>query len=137
MHPAVVELANKLKVAILTPKEVAEAALKHIAEVEDALKHSTAHIKVLQEQGAIFKDRRNPRNKYDRRILPNMHVDVYDVLNAFEVWKPEVAHAVKKLLAAGKLGDKSLLQDLQEAQASIEAAVRREEVNNVDPKRAE
>lgn len=50
-------------------------------------------------------------------------VDVYDVLNAFEVHCHATAHAIKKLLMAGKRGSKSARQDLQEAIQAIERAI--------------
>lgn len=135
LHPRMQELALLVGCQTNVPSYViAAAALKRIITLEDEKK---AYAEMSGALPNKMHNREHPRNKYDREILHKVHVDVYDVLNAFEVWKPEVAHAVKKLLAPGKRGDKSLLQDLQEAQASIEAAVRREEVNNVDPKRAE
>ncbi len=50
-------------------------------------------------------------------------VDVYRVLNAFPTGAPEIDHALKKLLAAGKRGAKDELQDLREAVQSIEARI--------------
>jgi len=50
-------------------------------------------------------------------------VDVYDVLKAFRVTDPAVAHAVKKLLAAGQRGGKDEIQDLTEARQSIDRAL--------------
>lgn len=50
-------------------------------------------------------------------------VDVYDVLKAFRVECPATQHAVKKLLAPGQRGDKDIVQDLTEAQQSIERAI--------------
>jgi len=50
-------------------------------------------------------------------------VDVYDVLNAFRVTDSAVAHAVKKLLAAGRRGCKDEVQDLTEARQSIDRAI--------------
>jgi hypothetical protein len=67
-------------------------------------------------------------NKYDRTILGKYGsgkcvVDVYRVLNAFPSGSPEIDHAIKKLLAPGKRGVKSELQDLREAIQSIEARI--------------
>jgi hypothetical protein len=67
-------------------------------------------------------------NKYDRTIVGKYNsgkcvVDVYRVLNAFPTGSPEIDHAVKKLLAAGKRGAKDELQDLREAVQSIEARI--------------
>ena len=49
-------------------------------------------------------------------------VDVYNVLEAFEVTNPATAHAVKKLLACGQRGYKDIQQDLQEAIDSLKRA---------------
>jgi hypothetical protein len=67
-------------------------------------------------------------NKYDRAIIGKYGtgkcvVDVYRVLNAFPTGSPEIDHALKKLLAAGKRGAKDELQDLREAVQSIEARI--------------
>jgi len=58
-------------------------------------------------------------NKYQRYIQGvgdyTVVVDVYDVLRAFEVHDPAVAHAVKKLLCPGSRGVKDREQDIKEA----------------------
>jgi hypothetical protein len=46
-------------------------------------------------------------------------VDVYAVLEAFDVTCPAVAHALKKLLCPGTRGGKSVLRDLTEAKDAI------------------
>jgi len=50
-------------------------------------------------------------------------VDVYDVLVAFKVTDPAVAHAVKKLLAMGQRGHKDKITDLKEAHWQLERAM--------------
>ena len=62
-------------------------------------------------------------SRYDRTIKPGVSVDVYDVLKAFNVTCPATAHAIKKLLAPGQRGAKSLVTDLEEAAASIQRAL--------------
>lgn len=64
----------------------------------------------------------NKKNKYQRETK-GIIIDVYNVLKAFEVTDPAIAHAVKKLLAAGKRGHKDRKQDLYEAIASIVRAI--------------
>lgn len=61
-------------------------------------------------------------SKYHKRIRTET-VDVYDVLTAYGVTCPAVAHAVKKLLMPGQRGAKDRLQDLNEAKQSIERAI--------------
>lgn len=75
------------------------------------------------------------RNKYDVQIVGKdgvkTTVDVYRVLNAFDVHDAATQHAIKKLLAAGKRGHKDYVQDLKEANASIELAIIEWEQTNV------
>jgi hypothetical protein len=49
-------------------------------------------------------------------------IDVYDVLDAFDVTNPATAHAIKKLLCTGSRGAKDWETDLQEAIDSLERA---------------
>lgn len=70
-------------------------------------------------------DRTKPRNKYDRQIVPGVHVDVYDVLGAFTTDSAAVDHAVKKLLAPGQRGHKDRITDLEEAVSSIQREIER------------
>jgi hypothetical protein len=49
-------------------------------------------------------------------------IDVYDVLDAFDVSNPATAHALKKLLCTGSRGVKDWETDLQEAIDSLERA---------------
>ena len=62
-------------------------------------------------------------NPYTRSVHDYDTIDVYDVLNLYGVHDPDVAHAVKKLLCAGKRGSKDYLTDLQEAQSSLARAI--------------
>ena len=65
-------------------------------------------------------------DKYLKRITcvgqSAVQVDVYDVLNAFNVTCPATQHAIKKLLNAGKRGHKDAVTDLSEAMVSIQRA---------------
>lgn len=68
-------------------------------------------------------------NKYHRTIQPRMTdgrsavVDVYCVLEAFDVQCPAIQHAVKKLLCCGIRGKGDASQDLREARDAIDRAV--------------
>jgi hypothetical protein len=64
-------------------------------------------------------------SKYLRRIICHVEgfVDVYAVLDAFEVDCPATAHAIKKLMFAGGRGGKDRLQDLTEARDAIDRAI--------------
>jgi len=74
--------------------------------------------------------KKNKINKYDRVIVGKdghkIIVDVYSVLQAFNITNAATAHAIKKLLAAGSRGYKDIIQDLNEAKASIERAIEME-----------
>ena len=61
-------------------------------------------------------------NKYQRTVRSKT-IDVYDVLNAYEVDSHAVGHAIKKLLMAGQRGHKDRLQDLREAIQAIEREI--------------
>ena len=61
-------------------------------------------------------------NKY-RKSIHGVEVDIYDILQAYDVTNSATQHAIKKLLAGGKRGHKDLLQDLAEARWSIGRAM--------------
>lgn len=68
-----------------------------------------------------------PKNKY-QRVIQNaegcaMIIDVYDVLQAFQVTDPALQHLVKKALAAGQRGHKDEAQDLKDIVVSGERAI--------------
>ena len=63
------------------------------------------------------------QSKYHKKLFgKDVTIDVYDVLNAYGVDNPAIAHAIKKLLMAGQRGYKDFQQDLQESIDSIERA---------------
>jgi len=69
-------------------------------------------------------------NKYHREIqsvhpdsLGSVVVDVYNVLEAYQVACPAIQHAVKKLLCAGLRGKGSACDDLVEARDAVTRAI--------------
>lgn len=72
-------------------------------------------------------------SKYNRTITGKnasgeavyISVDVYDVLNAWEVKNPALQHLLKKTLQAGKRGHKDLAEDLNDI---IDSAIRAREL---------
>ncbi len=57
---------------------------------------------------------------YYKNVKHLDHIDVYRVLQLFNVTDPCTAHAIKKLLCAGRRdGGKSEQKDIQEASASL------------------
>lgn len=65
-------------------------------------------------------------NKYIRKIH-GVDVDIYDVLKAWNVTNPAIAHGIKKLLQPGARGTKSKRQDIEEARQSIVRALELED----------
>lgn len=63
---------------------------------------------------------KNTYNYYFKNTLHLDAVDVYRVLELFEVTDPCLQHAIKKLLCAGERGAKDIEQDVQEAINSLE-----------------
>ena len=59
-------------------------------------------------------------NHYFKDVQALKTIDVYRVLVLFDVKSHPIAHAIKKLLCAGKRGAKDYRQDLIEAKASID-----------------
>jgi len=64
-------------------------------------------------------------SKYLLKIICGVegHVDIYAILDAFEVTCPARQHAIKKLLCAGWRGAKDQMQDLTEARDAIDRAI--------------
>lgn len=68
-------------------------------------------------------------SKYDRNIQvsDNGTVDVYDVLESFNVTCPALQHLAKKALCAGLRGHKDTMTDLLDIKASADRAIKLEE----------
>ena len=64
-------------------------------------------------------------SKYLRRIqiIGHDQVDVYAVLDAFNVTCPARQHAIKKLLCAGLRGKADETQDIEEARDAVDRAI--------------
>lgn len=78
-----------------------------------------------------------PRQKHNHyfKATPYSHVDVYRVLELFDVTDPCLQHAVKKLLVSGgRAGAKSRDHDIQDA---IDSLVRWQEMRAEDVRAAE
>lgn len=65
-------------------------------------------------------ENKNPFSHYVKDVSKLQKLDVYRVLELFEVKSPAIQHAIKKLLAAGKRGSKSVEKDVEEAIISLE-----------------
>jgi hypothetical protein len=73
-------------------------------------------------------------SKYLREIpcLFDEKVDVYAVLDAFDVRCPARQHAIKKLLCAGLRGAKDVIDDLREARDAIDRAIQMQHARELD-----
>jgi len=58
----------------------------------------------------------------------SVRIDIYEVLRAFNVMCPAIAHAVKKLLMPGQRGKGSKRADLVGALAAVNRAVQLEDI---------
>lgn len=81
-------------------------------------------IEKLQQLASNAEDafERGKANKYQRTIK-GVTIDVYDVLVAFGVTCPAMAHAIKKMLMPGQRGSKGAEQDKREAIQAIERSI--------------
>ena len=72
-------------------------------------------------------------SKYLRKVCcaVDNKIDVYAVLDAFEVTCPARQHAIKKLLCAGIRGKGDELQDLREAADAIRRAIQMYETKHI------
>lgn len=62
-------------------------------------------------------------DKYKREIKPGVFVDVYDVIDCYQVHSGALQHALKKILATGNRGHKSYEEDLIDILSSVERAL--------------
>lgn len=65
----------------------------------------------------------NLRSGKYNRPCKGVTIDVYDVLQAFEVTNPALQHLIKKALCAGLRGHKNREQDLNEILESAKRAI--------------
>lgn len=63
---------------------------------------------------------------YHREIFPGVYVDVYKILDTYQVTNSASAHEIKKALMPGERHGKSRMQDLKEAAWSASKAVQLE-----------
>jgi len=73
-------------------------------------------------------------SKYLREIpcLFDERVDVYAVLDAFDVRCPARQHAIKKLLCSGLRGKNNVIDDLREARDAVDRAVQMEHARQLN-----
>jgi hypothetical protein len=73
-------------------------------------------------------------SKYLRKIpcIFDERVDVYAVLDAFDVRCPARQHAIKKLLCSGLRGKNNVIDDLREARDAVDRAVQMEHARQLN-----
>ena len=79
------------------------------------------------------KEQKKKKRKYPhyfKQIKGFTEADVYRVLRMFEVTDPAIAHAIKKLMAAGKRGYKDAIKDVSEAIDSCNRFIEMEKEDN-------
>ncbi|WP_252108969.1 MULTISPECIES: hypothetical protein [unclassified Halomonas] len=69
-----------------------------------------------------FLDNMPTHSKYHREIKPGVWVDVYDILQAWDVRNSALQHLIKKALAPGQRGHKDLMTDMDDIIASAKRA---------------
>jgi hypothetical protein len=74
---------------------------------------------------------KNP--KYNKEIKPNVIVDVYDVLEAWQVKNPALQHMIKKALQAGNRGHKDIIEDMDDI---IACSIRAKEIEEENIKKS-
>ena len=80
----------------------------------------------IKEDAATAKQPEITTSKYTKTIR-GVSVDVYDVLQAWEVSNPALQHLIKKALQCGRRGHKDNAQDLQDI---IDSAIRAKELES-------
>lgn len=115
-------------------KQLHEAQVKFFAQQSEDQGDSLVSqdeidfIKCLGETSQTYPRGGSKNNKYDREIVgkcgKSVTVDVYRVLDSFEVTNPQLQHLIEKGLCAGLRGHKDERQDLLGIQESIVNAIK-------------
>lgn len=73
----------------------------------------------------LYYNNNNPYidNPYIVDISKYNKLDIYRILNLYEVNNPCLQHAVKKLLCAGKRGSKNFITDINEAIIALQRCI--------------
>lgn len=124
------DIARKNEFAIETD-EIDESDIRIIAQrervtsIEDEMLAADLE-RFKRKVHERFQKPDNVNPKYNRPCK-GMTIDVYDVLQAFNVTNPALQHLVKKALAVGQRGHKDKMEDLRDILASAQRAIELEE----------
>lgn len=87
-------------------------------------RHISEHDTCYDEIMASIHQSDEPKHSHYLKDVSHLNkIDVYRVLELFEVTDPGIQHAIKKLLVAGGRGVKDQTQDYQEAIDSIKRSI--------------
>lgn len=107
----VAELKRQIE-TLLAEREINRATISTLEHIASTL------------QASPQTHRQTPANAeryphYYRSVSHLTHIDIYRLLDLFEVTDSAASHAIKKLIAAGRRGAKDALTDLNEARDTI------------------
>lgn len=90
---------------------------------------------IKQHEGSKYlKPIYSPVEKDDNDRPSVIHVDVYAVLEAFDVQCPATAHCIKKLLMPGQRGKGDIQADLKGAMAALNRAIELQDIREGSPR---
>jgi hypothetical protein len=90
---------------------------------------------IKQHEGSKYlKPIYSPVEKEDNDRPAVIHVDVYAVLEAFDVQCPAIAHCIKKLLMPGQRGKGDIQADLKGAMAALNRAIELQDIREGSPR---
>lgn len=112
-----------------SPKNLDDKQREKIKMVNDFI---NSHLDDEKTGGETQISSNKKTNKYLRPIKTSNEglIDIYDVLEIFEVKCPARQHAIKKLLCAGMRGKGDTLQDLEETAGAVQRAIELEKNRN-------
>jgi hypothetical protein len=104
-------------------REIADSAIRNAKKIAEDLCTNLDHEGQFDNMDKVerFIDGKNSfkSNKYMREVLPGIWIDVYDIIEAFDVSDGGMQHAIKKMLATGQRGHKNEATDRKDILASV------------------
>ena len=109
---------------LLGPPLKTELDMQHIS-----LNQQIINENIDKEIDMLMRTTNNKHSHYFKDISHLNYIDVYRVIDLFEITNPCIQHALKKLMAAGKRGAKDSARDIQEAIDSLQRLQEMEKEN--------
>lgn len=94
--------------------------------IADYGKEADVELSIIAERRKVDGPQVTSTNKYSRQCK-GVIIDVYDVINAWDVTNPALQHLIKKALQAGQRGHKDRDENLHDILASAKRAIELEE----------